>query len=103
MQRIYIHLLTRKVRLWWKFPMLHNKIKRRLAIHVRLENGGQFYNFLHITSKDLEILFNFIRPKITKQNTHFRKAIPAAKRLALKINFSASGNSFTSLQYLFKI
>jgi len=41
--------------------------------------------------------------KISKKNTVFRKDISFQERLALTLRFLASGDSYVSLQYLFKI
>lgn len=52
---------------------------------------------------DYEFLLQKISPMISKQDTDFRKAIPAKFRLALTLRFLASGDSYKSLHYLFKI
>lgn len=60
-------------------------------------------NFTRMTSEDFEKLITLVGPKIMKQDTKFRKAIPVKDRLALTLRFLASGDSYTSLQYLFKV
>jgi len=44
-----------------------------------------------------------IGEKISKKETVFRKAISFQERLALRLRFLAIGDSYVSLQYLFKI
>ena len=46
---------------------------------------------------------NKISPKIAKQNTRWRDSIPAKVRLAVTLRFLATGDSYRSLHYLFKI
>ena len=53
--------------------------------------------------EDFEYLLHKIEPIISKKDTKWRKAIPAKERLALTLRFLASGDSYKSLQYLFKI
>lgn len=48
-------------------------------------------------------LLNLVAPKIEKKDTNYRKAIPAKERLAITLHYLATGNSFTSLAYTFKV
>ena len=50
-----------------------------------------------------EHLLSLIAPLITKDDTNFRKAIPADQRLMLTLRFLASGDSQVSLHYLFRM
>jgi hypothetical protein len=64
--------------------------------------SGQFHNFTRMHSDDYDLLLNLIGPKIARKNTVFREAISVQERLAVTLRFLATGDSYTSLQYLFK-
>lgn len=54
-------------------------------------------------SEDFEFLLCKIGPKIMKNDTNMRNAVPVDKRLAVTLRFLATGDSYTSLQYAFLI
>jgi hypothetical protein len=56
-----------------------------------------------MSPSELEFLINLIGEKISKKNTAFWKWISVQERLALTLRFLENGDSYVSLQYLFKI
>jgi hypothetical protein len=56
-----------------------------------------------MSPSEFEFLINLIGEKISKKNTPFRKTTSVQESLALTLRFLASGGSYVSLQYLFKI
>ena len=62
-----------------------------------------FKNFTRMSRVDFALLCELIAPRISKKDTTFRDAIPTDVRLAITLRFLASGDSYTSLQYLFKV
>jgi hypothetical protein len=68
-----------------------------------MEDGSGFRNFTRKTASDFELLMTIIESKVSRQNTNYRKSITVNKRLAVTLRFSATGDSYQSLMYLFKI
>ncbi|KAL4125919.1 hypothetical protein QTP88_010156 [Uroleucon formosanum] len=62
-----------------------------------------FRNFVRLTKPDFEELLRLVASKISKKNINYRAAIPPLIRLAVTLRYLATGDSFTSLMYLFKI
>lgn len=67
------------------------------------EPSGEFDNFCHMSSSDFESLLQRVSPLISKNDTQFREAIPPKVRLAITLRFLASGDSYKSLHYFFKV
>lgn len=67
------------------------------------EESEEFKKFTRMSNIDFEILLNKISPLITKQDTQLRLAIPARMRLAITLRYLATGDSFESLHFLFKV
>lgn len=72
-------------------------------LNLEYRCGGGFRNFFRMTSSDFEELLALIGPIIRKDDTSFRRAIPAQERFAVTLRFLATGDSYHSLMYMFKI
>nr|CAI5845958.1 unnamed protein product [Callosobruchus analis] len=68
-----------------------------------LDGGWFFQNFTRMSSTDFEELLSVVGPIIRKINTNMREAIPEKVRLAICLRYLASGDSYRSLMYTFKI
>lgn len=66
------------------------------------EESGEFTNFCRMSLADFEFLLAKIEPMIKKQ-TRLRTPIPPKIRLAITLRFLATGDSYRSLHYLFKV
>jgi hypothetical protein len=107
---IYIHYALkkkRKERWWWQTQLYTSRevysssnVLADLNFHLV---SGLYKNFTRMFPSELEFLSNLIGEKISKKDTAFRKAISVQERLALMLHLLASGDSYVSLQYLFKI
>lgn len=75
----------------------------KLLTELRLENPSLYKNFLRMNYEDFNFILDLVAPKITKYDTVMRKAIPPGERLALTLRYLATGETFTSLQYVFRI
>lgn len=74
-----------------------------MMAEILKEPSGLFENFCRMSFEDFEYLLNRIEPCISKKDTQFRVAIPAKELLAITLRFLASGDSYQSLHYLFKV
>lgn len=60
-------------------------------------------NFTRMSTRHFAQLKILIEPYVKKMDTNFRDAIPVSERLAITLRFLATGDSYTSLQYLFRV
>lgn len=67
------------------------------------EDSGEFSNFCRMSLTDFEFLLNKIESLIRKQDTPMRIAIPTKIRLVITLRYLATGDSYQSLHFLFKV
>lgn len=97
---------TKRNKRWWIREIYRNRDQsnRNLMVDLIFEGDeAPFKNFTRMSKKDFKLLLSLVEPKIRKQDTTFRKAILPADKLILTLRFLATGDSYASLQYLFKI
>lgn len=78
----------------------------KLLVELRYGDSGEqklFQNFLRMSHSDFDYLLQLVKPLIEKSDTPMRRAIPAGERLAVTLHYLATGQSFRSLQFVFRL
>lgn len=76
-----------------------NTLLRELAA----EDVSEYFKFMRMNSLKFEELLELVMPFITKADTVMRKAIPPKTKLQITLRYLATGDTFSSLQYLFRV
>ena len=107
---IYIHYALkkkRKERRWWQtqlYTIREMYSGSSLLADLNFQSvRGLYKNFTRISPSEFEFLINLTGKKVSKKDTVFRKANSVQESLALTLRFLASGDSYISLQYFFRI
>lgn len=75
----------------------------QLLTELKAGDTRLFENFSRMSPFDFEYLLNKIEVNVSRKDTTFRDSIPAATRLAITLRFLATGDSYASLMYLFRV
>ena len=70
---------------------------------LRLDDVGSYRRYLRMNTETFEELLLNISPKLEKQRTMMRKPLSVAEKLACTLRYLATGESFSSLQFQFRI
>lgn len=97
---------ARKKRIWVK-----KWIKRRnqlgasntLLKELAAEDPKSYFNYLRINEEMFNTLLEKIRPRIQKQDTMMRCALPVKLKLEVTLRYLATGDSFKTLQYIYRV
>ena len=68
-----------------------------------LQGSADYFNFLRIDKELFEQILARIEHRIVKQDTTFRQSITPATRLALTLRYLATGDSYKSIGYGFRV
>lgn len=75
----------------------------KLLIELKTEEPEFYQTFVRMDLPQYEQLLALVTPHIKKEDTVMRESISAGERLMLTLRFLATGESFHSLQYLFRM
>lgn len=70
---------------------------------LAIEDSGRFAEYMRMPHGKFSELLNIIGPSVQKKDTVMRNAIPPGERLALTLRYLATGESFQSLSFQFRI
>ena len=97
----------KRTRTIWVKNWLKNReeksIYTNLLAELRVDDRENFRRYIRMDTETFENLVSRVRPYLTKQTTNMRQPIPVEEKLAVFLRFIATGESFASLQYQFRI
>lgn len=97
-------LKKKRNRRWWVKPWLTQEGNKNISEHLcKSEDITSVRNFLRMNENTFEKLLEMVEEKISKRDTHLRSCIPAKLKLIITLRYLATGESFTSLMYNFRI
>ena len=74
-----------------------------IVMELAVEDTAAFKEFMRMNYEQFKELVCYIEQKIAKQPTQMRKPVSAAERVALTVRFLATGETFRSLYFQFRI
>lgn len=95
-----------KKRLWVRKWISRRNMRGASALllnELRTEDPQEYRLCLRLTPDAFDRLLKLILPVIQRSDTLMREAIPARIKLEITLNFLATGNSYRSLQHMFRV
>ncbi|KAJ8349410.1 hypothetical protein SKAU_G00245400 [Synaphobranchus kaupii] len=74
----------------------------RLVSELRFD-WGEFREYFRVSRDQFDAILRIIGPKIIRKDTTFRESISPAQRLAICLRYLATGDSYRSLSYRFRV
>ena len=95
----------RKKRRWWVRKWILERNSRATLVHKELRSSHteDFKNLLRMSEGGFEYLLERVSPLISKSDTNMRPAITAKIKLTVTLRYLATGDSFKSLEFLFRV
>ncbi|CAI6347335.1 unnamed protein product [Macrosiphum euphorbiae] len=92
--REWVHAINKKRETLGEFHRLVPELKK---------DTKRFHMYFRMTMEEFDFLHELIKPDIYKQNTQFRRAVSTEERLAVCLRFLATGNSFRSIGFNYRL
>ena len=91
---------------WVKSWLLKRDLKgayNNIIQELKLDDPENYRRYLRMNTDTFEELLRRVTPRLEKQTTAMRKPLSVAEKLACTLRFLATGESYPSLQYQFRI
>ena len=75
----------------------------RLMRELRMEDTTSFCNFMRMEPQMFDELVDRLSPRITLQDTNWRKALEPGLKVAVTLRYLASGDRYPGLSYSFRV
>ena len=96
----------RQREVWVKPWLLRRPVFRQyenLLVKLNREDPRGDKNFLRVTPELFNKLVDHVGPHLQKQDTFWRKSLEPGLRIAISLHYMATGDSYKSLQYVFRV
>lgn len=95
----------RKTTRYWKRELYVNGQEIQCNFYNKLvaEDDALLRNFTRVSKEDFQYLLEKMSPMIKKYDTNFRESITPRVRLLVTLRYLATGDSYSSLMYPFRI
>ena len=91
----------------WVKPWLLRRMEygqyEKLLFELQSEDARGFKNFVRVDHQLFQELIDRVGPRLEKRDSFMRKALEPGLRLAITLRYLATGDSYTSLQYGFRV
>ncbi|XP_074537109.1 uncharacterized protein LOC141798997 [Halichoeres trimaculatus] len=95
-----------KRRRFWVHPILRRRLQHgefhHLVQELRLDDG-RFQRYFRLTRAQFDVLLARVGARVSRMDTNYRRAIPAAERLSICLRFLATGDSFRTIANSFRV
>ncbi|VDI11317.1 Hypothetical predicted protein [Mytilus galloprovincialis] len=99
--------IDRRVRTVWVRDWIGRRSQfgfyAQLLDELRCEDTVSFKNFLRVDPTMFQEIVNRLTPRLQKKDTWYRKALPVGLKVAITLRYLATGDSYHSLMYLFRV
>ncbi|CAF4875037.1 unnamed protein product [Pieris macdunnoughi] len=93
-RRYWVHEINQDRAMHGEYHTLYKKL---------LKDSDRYHLYFRMNETQFEVLHDLIKNDIYKKGTSYREAISTKERLAVALRFFATGNSFRSLAFNFRM